>query len=86
MSVQRVEMNVGIDTICPIVVNSADAILTFKTASGVATLSNVNSQFSSCHPDDYAYLQVFTAEQANKCCSYNVSKGPTAYVMGLGKY
>ena len=69
MSVQRTQMNVSIDTICPIVVNTADAILTFQTASAVATDKNVNAKFTSCNPTDYALLQVWDYNQVNKCCT-----------------
>ena len=72
MSVQKTQMNVSIDTICPIVINTNDAILTFQTASAVATDRNVNAKFSSCNPTDYSLLQVWDYTQVNKCCT-NVS-------------
>ncbi len=72
MSVQKVQSDFSINTICPLVVNNTLAILSYQTASTVSLEQNVNSQFSSCHPDDYAYLQVWTAQQANQCCTTNL--------------
>jgi len=72
MSVQKIQMNVSINTICPIVVNTSEAILTFQTASAVATANNVNAKFSSCQPTDYDILQVSTTGKINTCCSTNL--------------
>lgn len=85
MSVQKIQMNVSIDTICPIVVNTSEAILTFQTASAVATANNVNSKFSSCQPTDYDFLQVWTSNQVNTCCSNTVGvQQNKTNVMGYG--
>ena len=61
-------------TICPLVINNTDAILTFQTASTVATNKNVNSKFSSCNPTDYDYLDVYSSAQVHKCCTPIVQK------------
>jgi hypothetical protein len=83
MSVQRVPQNYSIETICPLVVNPTESIFAYQTASTVQVNHNVNSQFSSCFPNDYAYLQVYTAESANKCCSNNaLRKSSSGNMMG----
>jgi len=71
MSVQKVVPNYAIETLCPIVINSAESIFAYQTASTVAISHNVNGRFAGCYPDDYAYLQVYTAEAAKKCCGNN---------------
>lgn len=86
MSVQKVQSDFSIDTICPLVVNNTLAILSFQTASSVTSDYDVNSQFSSCHPDDYAYLQVWTADQVNQCCSTNLGIQNKSYNVLAGKY
>lgn len=79
MSVERVSLNISIDTVCPIVINSSESILSFKTASTIATNSNVNSRMASCYPTDYAYQLVYTDNQAGKCCN-NVINNNNSYV------
>ena len=71
MSVQQVPQSYAIETTCPIVINSIESIFSYQTASTVAVNKNVNSRSASCYPNDYAYLQVYTAETATKCCSNN---------------
>ena len=78
MSVQKVSPNYAIETLCPIVVNSAESIFAYQTATTVAVNRNVNSGFAGCFPTDYAYLQVYTAKQANKCCSNNALEKNTS--------
>jgi len=83
MSVQKIQMDTSITTMCPLVVNNTDAILTFQTASNVATNKNVNAKFASCNPTDYDYLVVYTSAQVNKCCTNNaVVQKNTPNVMG----
>ena len=86
MSVQKIQSDFSISTICPLVVNNTLAILSFQTASAVASEHNVNSQFSSCHPDDYAYLQVWTAEQANQCCTTDLGIQNKSHNVLGGRY
>lgn len=86
MSVQKAQSNFSINTICPLVVNNTLAILSYQTASTVSLEQDVNSQFSSCHPDDYAYLQVWTAEQAHKCCTTNLGIQHKSNSVMFGKY
>lgn len=86
MSVQRVQPNFSINTICPLVINPVESILTFQTASAVNTTHNVNAQFSSCHPNNYAYSQVWTADQANRCCSNTYSVQRTSMYNYGGRY
>ena len=71
MSVQKVYPNYAIETLCPIVINSTETIFGYQTASTVAISHNVNGRFAGCFPNDYAYLQVYTANQATKCCDNN---------------
>jgi hypothetical protein len=73
MSVQKVNTNVSLSTICPLVVRPEDNIFLYQSALGVSLRSNVNSGFSSCFPNDYAFLQVYTQNQVNKCCTYDPS-------------
>lgn len=83
MSVQVSQNDTSINTICPLVVNNTDAILTFKTASLVATNKNVNSKFSTCNPTDYDYLVVYTSAQVNKCCTNNAVQRRVVNVSGV---
>jgi len=85
-SVQKLQVNPAIDTICPIVINTTEAILTFKTASSVASNSNVNSQFSSCNPTDWSYLQITAESQVNKCCTNGVLASGPSNVNGYGRH
>ncbi len=82
MSVQKVNTNYAIETVCPIVINSSEAIFSYQTASTVAISHNVNGRSPACFPNDYAYLQVYTAQAAKKCCGNNaVKKNPNT--MGM---
>lgn len=57
MSVQKVLPDFSVVTSCPLVITSAETVLTYKTASSVALNKNVNGRSSDCFPNDYAYLQ-----------------------------
>ena len=71
--VQQVTPQFTVNTICPIVINPADAILTFQTASSVNTPSAVNSAFSGCTPTPESIAFVFTEAQVHKCCGVQVA-------------
>ncbi len=87
MSVQKVQPNFSIETVCPIVVNSVESIFAYQTASYVAVNRNVNPNFGECFPTSYAYQQVYTADEAHKCCTNNVLKQNTTNNMqGMGTY
>lgn len=73
MSVQRVNATYAIETVCPIVINSSEAIFTYQMASSVALNRNVNGR-PECYPNDYAYLQLQTSQNAYKCCDNNALK------------
>lgn len=73
MSVQRVNTINAIETVCPIVINSSDAIFTYQMASSVALNSNVNGR-PECYPNDYAYLQIQSSQNVYKCCENNALK------------
>lgn len=73
MSVQRVNTINSIETVCPIVVNSSDAIFTYQMASSVALNRNVNGR-PECYPNDYAYLQIKSSQNVYKCCENNALK------------
>lgn len=73
MSVQRVNITNAIETTCPIVVNSSEAIFTYQMASSVALNKNVNGK-PECFPNDYAYLQIQSSQMVNKCCDNNALK------------
>lgn len=70
MSVQRVNVNYAIETVCPIVINSSEAIFTYQMASTVALNKNVNGK-SECFPTNYDYLQIYSTQNAKKCCENN---------------
>ena len=71
MSVQKVNPNFSLETTCPIVINATESIFAYQTASSVSINKDVNGRSSGCFPTDYAYLQVYTAEAAKKCCDNN---------------
>jgi hypothetical protein len=82
MSVQSAKTNFPLENTCPIVINSTEAIFSYQTASTVAISQNVNGRSPSCFPNDYAYLQVYTAQAAKKCCDNNaVKKNPNSMMM-----
>ena len=76
MSVQRANYNNDFISMCPIVLNSREAILTFKTASIVLVPHNVNSSFASCHPTDNSLQYVYNGK-VNTCCESNIAAGKT---------
>jgi len=87
MSVQKIIPNFSIVTKCPIVINPSDSIFTYQTASTVFTTKNVSGNSSICFPDNYAYLQVYTAKQAKFCCDNNALKNSnTSYSNNMMKY
>jgi hypothetical protein len=71
--VQQVTPQFSVTTICPIVINPYDAILTYKTASSVNTPSSVNSSFSGCNPTPESIAYVFTVDQIDNCCNVQVA-------------
>lgn len=73
MSVQRVNATYAIETICPIVINSSEAIFTYQMASSVALNKNVNGR-SECFPNDYSLLQLQSSQNAYRCCENNAIK------------
>ena len=74
MSVQKVIPNFSIETVCPLIVTPEESIFAYQTSSTVSNNKNVNGKSSECFPNSYALLQVYTAEQAPKCCSNNALK------------
>jgi hypothetical protein len=85
MSVQKVSPNFSIVTACPLIITPAENILTYQTSSSVSINKNVNGRSSECFPNDYAYLQVYTASQAHKCCSNNALKSNKS-IAGIMNY
>ena len=73
MSVQKVNATYAIETVCPIVINAAEAIISYKMASNVALNRNVNGK-GECYPNDYALLQLQSSQNAYKCCDNNALK------------
>lgn len=61
-TVQKQPANVSIESIAPIVLNSTEVILTFKTSSLVVVPVNVNSDFSSYNPTDWNYLIGYSSD------------------------
>lgn len=83
MSVQKVNTTYAIETVCPIVINSSEAIFTYKMASTVALNQNVNGR-PECYPNDYAYLQIYSSQNAKKCCGNNSLKMNTSNGVNMG--
>ena len=71
MSVQKVIPNFSIATTCPLIITPNESIFSYQTASIVAINNNVNGRSSECFPNEYAYLQVWSANQVSKCCTNN---------------
>lgn len=83
MSVQRVNATYAIETVCPIVINSSEAIFTYQMASSVALNKNVNGR-QQCNPTDYDYLQIYSSQNARKCCENNALKMNMNNGVGMG--
>jgi len=60
-----------VSSVCPIVLNTTEQILTYKTASSISRPKAVPNGLEICYPNDYTYLQVWTQGQAPKCCYYD---------------
>ena len=73
MSVQKIPQTYAIITKCPIVIDPNEQILTFKTSSAISQTNPVNSGFSVCFPNDYGYLQGYTAQCCGRNSAYSVS-------------
>ena len=71
-NVQKVVPSLVVSTICPIVLNTTEQIITYKTASTISVESNVDSGNSACLPNVYTYTQVWTDAQAQRCCDYGI--------------
>lgn len=78
-NVQQVNTNLTVSSICPIVLNPADAVLTYVSASSIAINSNVQSGLNDCFPNSFAYNQVYTVQQAGSCCGNNVNSRLAKY-------
>jgi hypothetical protein len=86
MSVQRENVNYGIETACPIVINASEAIFSYQMASTVALNKNVNGK-PECFPNDYAYLQIYASQSVKKCCDNNALKMNTSNgISGMNMY
>lgn len=83
MSVQRVNATYAIETVCPIVINSTEAIFSYQMASTVALNQNVNGR-PECYPNDYAYLQLYSSQNAKKCCENNALKMNNGMGINMG--
>jgi hypothetical protein len=87
MSVQKVIPNFSIETTCPLIVTPEDSIFAYQTASLVSNNKNANGRSSECFPNNYAFLQVYTANQVQRCCSNNaVQKSSSGNVMSMLNY
>jgi hypothetical protein len=73
-NVEKVVPSLIVKSICPIVINATEQVLTYRTASSVAVPNPVRNGLEICFPNDYVYLQVWTEAQAPKCCDYGVQK------------
>lgn len=76
MSVQRANYSRNFNSYCPIVLNSADSILSFKSASNVYVRNNVNSSVAICLPTDASLAYVLQGKVNSGCgCSPEDSIG-----------
>jgi hypothetical protein len=67
--VEKVPPQFSINTICPIVINPSQNILTYQSASVVSTPSQVNASFSGCNPTPEDISFVLAENQITKCCN-----------------
>ena len=74
MSVEKVVPSLTVRSVCPIVINQTEQVLTYRTASYVDVPKPVRNGLEICFPNDYVYLQVWTEAQAPKCCDYGIQK------------
>jgi hypothetical protein len=68
-NVEQVDTNRSISSLCPIVINPNDNIITYVTALTVSQNYNVQAGYAQCLPTSWAYNQVYTVAQAGRCCS-----------------
>ncbi len=73
-NVEKVYPKLEVASVCPIVLNQTEQVLTYRTANRIATPNPVRNGLEICLPNDYAYAQVWTEAQAPKCCSYGVQQ------------
>ena len=73
-NVEKVVPSLIVKSICPIVINPIEQILTYRTANSVAVPNPVRNGLEICFPSDYTYLQVWTEAQAPKCCDSGIQK------------
>ncbi len=73
-NVEKVYPTLTVTSVCPIVLNQTEQVLTYKTANYVATPAPVRAGLEVCLPNDYTYLQVWSQSEAPKCCDYGVQK------------
>jgi hypothetical protein len=86
-NVQKINTNLTIASICPIVISQTDAILSFATAETIARNVPVGSGFRVCAPSIYSLNQVYTTADAHTCCGVNVQPTVNATVnMSMGGY
>lgn len=72
MSVQKVLPDFSVVTACPLVITPAETVLTYKTASSVHNLQNVNGRSGECFPNVNGYLDVRPPQEPPQCCTNNV--------------
>ncbi len=73
-NVEKVVPSLTVKSVCPIVINSIEQILTYRTANAVDVPKPVRSGLEIWFPSDYTYLQVWTEAQAPKCCDNGIQK------------
>ena len=73
-NVERAERPLVVATVCPIVLNTLEQILTYRTANSISIPKPVPNGLEICLPNDYTYLQVWTDKQAPRCCNYGVQE------------
>lgn len=73
-NVEKVYPSLTVASVCPIILNETERVLTYRTANSVAVPAPVRNGLEICLPNDYTYLQVWTQEQAPKCCTYGVQQ------------
>ena len=67
--VQQAKTQSSTTTVCPIVIDKRETIITYKTASNVSVPSDVNAAFSGCSPTLETIAYANNVLEIPKCCT-----------------
>ena len=74
---QKILPGLEVNTVCPIVNYPNDAIITYQRSNAVYFPKNASSEFSSCRPNVYAYLQTYG--NVGPCCFNVLTNGQSTF-------